>query len=480
MAVVGYKQRAFAAAVISTLLLFGFLFAVMVGGPLSEFLIKSAKVPALPARLGSFIVIMGAIYGGGQAIANQYWLNQEIRLLKSIDELLGGVIGFCGGMVLAGSVCLFLFTYSGLDVAFYPPENLLDENFSWDGPDPIFHTPYRAMQLVSSVDRLTGGKGIDPGPAGARLVGGDVGEKFYRTLAFAEEHKESAPFDVLREWDKFQDEYKGKPYKIWNKRVDKERKGLKNYVGRRNAEANKYLAEVFQSRDIDKIRRALSDIESYAEEHDRLATMFEQASEAADLIEEAREIAEQNPGDAIGKLQKMVQKLRAGSHVSRLLTSEIRSIKRGGGLPDNLGSDDTTSLSIAEQESRKSIKRFRFTKAISLLKKCRSRLRKPKDQDRVSGLLDQANKIADLHDAVIKVIRGSDDIGKPLPARLDFGEGAILKDVNANFLTIEVKGIPSPKSWSTLGADKVRRIYVHYLGEEPEGLEDFDSFFFKD
>jgi len=200
----GAYYRAFASAIFAASAVCGFFLVALLGPPLTELLGGMVSAPEYLLRLTVFLVVFFGVLLGGLLGARSLWLLRNVPLLAPVDRGLGLLFGFIGGAAMAGYLSIACFTIPSFDAALYPPESALSGQLNFSGPDPILHAPYRAMQVGSAFDRLTGGTGYHPGKAGAWLSSGPVGAHFHETYVRAEELKENQPMQALKAWEAFQ------------------------------------------------------------------------------------------------------------------------------------------------------------------------------------------------------------------------------------------------------------------------------------
>ncbi|MDA1138670.1 MAG: hypothetical protein O3B01_08810 [Planctomycetota bacterium] len=451
---------------------FGFFTVAVVGPPLVDIAATWAKLPLFQARLVVYGLIFTVIACGGIAVGNKLWLKHEIHLVGAADRILGLIFGHLGGALLAAYVSILVFGHPGFDAAFFPPENQLSSPLNWSGPDPILHTPYRAMQVLSAFDSVTGGKGFHPGIEGARLAAGDVGSDFYTSYAEVETAKaQTDPIEALRAWDRFQGAYQSNnpEARPWLKRAVTEREKLRPLMGEKDTEFYNYVNDVLtKSNDKEAFDRALHDVEIFFQDHPRFQDLLNYRKTLEEL-QALKALAERQKGAAIAGLRKLLADEHPRSPYRPLIAVELGRLTGLAIGTINPRGGATTFGRSGDVAARELALKFQFKKAEEVMREYRQTL----DGEAKEKALDQVLDYKDLdklHQAAVVAIGTQGETALPADSGLD----GSLQSATATFVMLKIDGKMTGKSWSQLTPGQVRRIYQLYLGEDAKGLDVFD------
>jgi hypothetical protein len=475
--------RAFASAVYAALATAGFFLAILLGQPLADMLAGLADVPDYLVRLVVYAGLFLAIVGGGSAVAKRFWLDEDIPLVSPIDPFLGFVFGLIGGLMTASLVAFVCFAHPRLEVVFYPPAKDLTSPIKWNGPDPILHLPYRAMQLVSALDRATGGGGFDAGEQGARWITGPVGQNFNRAYVRAEELKQTQPIEAVKAWEHFQaNAWEGVTKKPptsraeaiaapWLQRAANARTALKPHIEEKDKEFLAYIrTDCIGTGNLDALERAILDWEQFFPEHQKT----KEVAALADVVGHVREIralGQDQRQAAISKLRVMQQNCPADSLALGLTVREIGSL--GGASAAAVGGE--SAVKAAEKQAFDLVDRFQFDRALQALRALRLQAGSEGARKKLDDQIYNVEALDGLHKNAVKAINQATP-KKSLPKELGLGEGVITSATASN-LAIRSGDSASGPSWSQLGPRKVRTIYALFLGPNPDGIKVYDWYF---
>jgi hypothetical protein len=450
---------------------FGFFMVAVVGPPLADIAATSAKLPAFQARLFVYGLLFTAIACGGIAAAHKLWLKHEIYLVGAADRFMGLIFGNIGGALLAAYVSVLVFGHPGFDAAFFPPEDQLATPLNWNGPDPILHAPYRAMQVLSAFDKVTGGKGFHPGVEGARLAAGDVGSDFYSSYAEAESAKaQEDPIGALKAWDKFQGAYQSNnpEARPWLKRAVKEREKLHAPMEEKDTEFYNYVNDVLANpSDKGALARALHDVEFFFAEHPRFQD-FLNHRKALEELQSLKALAEQQRGAAIAGLRRLLTSQHHRSPYKPLIAAELGRLTgraigtvnpRGGGTSGRNGDVVARQLAL----------KYQFKKAETVMREHRLTLTGDEKEEALDVVLDYKD-LGKLHQAAVVAIGTQGEMALPAST----GIAGSIQSATATFVMLKIDGKVTGKSWTQLTPAQVRSIYLLYLGDDARGLDIFD------
>ncbi|MBI2192895.1 MAG: hypothetical protein HYU36_13025 [Planctomycetes bacterium] len=485
LAYAGYLLRAFTAWVHAVILGVSILVALLVSGPLQDCLIQGMRWPEIPVRLVGFWLSAGLTFAAGRLLAARYWTSHELFLITPVDQILGASFGAAAGLLLASAVSLACFMHPGFDAALYPPPQQLDRLQNWSGPDPALHAPYRIGQLMALVDRLTGGPGIDPGPAAAWLAAGPAGQRFYETLAFTEGCREAQPVRALEAWEQFRRQHADGRYAAWVRRAERQRDRLKPQLVQSADAFIQHVRGVLDSGDLEAVHRVLDDINQFFADVPRVLALRDLIREAEEIVPQARALAADKPSSAL-RLLRNLQKKFPDSILQGLLTREILALSPQGNLPAEPEPEEIEAerrekelAQKAEANARGLSEKFRFASALQVIRTTRDLLKRAAHRETLEGRMRQVETLEKLHGEAVQAINAPAGGERPLPASLGLGEGTVVS-ATASSVTCKLKGVLSLRSWSQIGPRGARILYVEYLGEKAEGLEEFDRFFLQE